>query len=204
MLAHHTVKEKGLKIMSTSIVSSFPIIVKGKKMNNEQDRFFLALFLVVAISVIAAVIYLTQIKDEPLPELESNPITVKEIIYEETSEIEVKEEPPILSDEDLMAVVVMAEAGNQDMLGKVAVATTILNRCDLWGLTVETVINQPNQYATKYHGTITEDCYRAVEIAQENRDLFPETMIFFRTKHYHSFGEPYEQIGDHYFSLTED
>lgn len=150
---------------------------------------------------IASYIALHPEEDDPLPELHSEPI--QETVNEEVV-IEQKAEPHIiLSDDDLMAMVVMAEAGNQDMLGKTAVAAVILNRCDYLGLTVECVVSAPNQFSYPYTGEVTEDCYRAVEIAKENRDLFPKTMMYFRNKRYHSFGVPYQQIGDHYFSLKE-
>ena len=103
----------------------------------------------------------------------------------------------------LIAMVVMSEAGNQDMLGKCAVASVVLNRCDYFGLTVESVVKAKGQFSFPYYGTVSEDCYRAVEIAEQNRDLFPATMLYFRNTHYHNFGIPYEQIGDHYFSLIE-
>lgn len=197
--------QKGLITMSNTILSRFPREVK--KMDNDQDRFFIAILATMFIAIIAAVIYLTRIDNEPLPELKSKPIETaeKEVIYEEVSEIVAKKQPsePVLSDEEIMARVVMAEAGNQELLGKVAVAAVILNRCDMWGLTVETVVSQPNQFAYPYEGEVSEECYRAVEIALENRDLFDLTMIYFRNKHYHAFGTPYMQIDDHYFSLSE-
>lgn len=151
-----------------------------------------------------SIIYLNT-HSEDVPTLKGEPIpAVEEIEIQEEEPEPAEEKHIILSDEDMMAQVVMAESGNQDMLGKVAVATTILNRCDYFGMTVESVITEPNQYSYPYYGTVSEDCYRAVEIAQQNRDLFPSNMLYFRTFKYHSFGTPYEQIGDHYFSLKED
>lgn len=107
-------------------------------------------------------------------------------------------------DIEILANTVMAEAGNQPMVGKVAVATTILNRSEIWGKSIYSVVTQKNQYAYPYKGKVDDECYEAVEIAIKNRNLFPRKMIYFRTKHYHSFGSPYIQIGDHYFSLEED
>ena len=98
----------------------------------------------------------------------------------------------------------MAEAGNQPMVGKVAVATTILNRSEIWGKSIYSVVTQKNQYAYPYKGKVDDECYEAVDIAIKNRNLFSRKMLYFRTGHYHSFGSPYIQIGDHYFSLEED
>ena len=163
---------------------------------------WLALILV---TVGCAVIYIFTNPEEPIQTLTTTPIVTAQEVIEEVEEVPEEEEPkaPIMSDADIIAMVVMAEAGNQDMLGKVAVATVVLNRVDYFGTTVEAVVNEPNQFSYPYYGTVSDECYRAVEIAEENRDLFPETMMYFRNTKYHTFGTPYEQIGDHYFSLRE-
>ena len=140
---------------------------------------------------------------QPIEEIEEpveEPEEITQEVIEEEPEVYVK-----MTDDDIIAAVVMSEAGNQDLLGKTAVAATILNRADYFGITIEQVVTAKNQYSYPYTGVITSECYRAVEIARENRDLFPETMMYFKTKSYHTFGEPYEQIGDHFFSyLKED
>lgn len=100
----------------------------------------------------------------------------------------------------IIATIVQAEAGNQEMVGKVAVAMTVLNRSSLWKKSIYEVATQKNQYCYPYYGKVSDDCYKAVDIAIKNRSLFPNNMVYFRTKHYHTFGEPYMQIGDHYFS----
>lgn len=105
---------------------------------------------------------------------------------------------------ELIARVCMSEAGYEPFIGKVAVAMTILNRCDNWGQTTEQVVYSPNQYCTKNNGAINEECYSAVAFAIENRDIFPSDMMYFRNKHYHTFGKPYMQIGAHYFSTQGD
>ena len=104
-------------------------------------------------------------------------------------------------DIEIIATIVAAEAGNQEMVGKVAVAMVVLNRASIWNKSIYAVATQKNQFAYPYYGKVSDDCYKAVDIAIKNRSLFPENMVYFRTKHYHSFGEPYMQIGDHYFSL---
>lgn len=140
-----------------------------------------------------------ELKGEPIQKI----VEIEKVVAE--AEPEPEKEPVIhLTDDDIIAAIVMSESGNQDMLGKVAVATTVLNRSDYFGLTIEQVANAKNAYSYPYYGVITADCYRAVEIARENRDLFPSTMMWFKTKDYHDFGTPYMQIGDHYFSQLED
>lgn len=103
---------------------------------------------------------------------------------------------------DLIARVCMSEACNEPFMGKVAVAMTVLNRCDNWNMTTESVVYQPHQYWTGNNGIPTEECYSAVAFAIENRDIFPSNMMYFRNKHYHTFGTPYTVIGNHYFSTN--
>lgn len=99
---------------------------------------------------------------------------------------------------DEMAKAVMGESGSEPLVGKVAVAATILNRMEYYNQTVYQALEAYDAYP--YYGVVTEECYRAVELAMENRDLFPRDMMYFRTEHYHNFGVPYVQIGNHYFS----
>ena len=192
--------------MPTSIISNFPQKV-NKRMNDREDLRFVvwivALLLVVAgLSIFYVATKQTNedfiLKAEPIKQ-----VTSAQIIEEVTETEEEEPKAPILSDQELIAMVVMSEAGNQDMLGKVAVASVVLNRCDYFGLTVESVVKAKGQFSFPYYGTVTDECYRAVEIAEHSRDLFPATMLYFRNTKYHDFGIPYEKIGDHYFSLIE-
>lgn len=169
------------------------------------DRSFDILFWVFVIFVaVGTILFINSVQkpvEEPhIQELQVIPIEEPEptAVYEEVEIIEVK--AAVLTDEELISKVVYAEANNQSMLGKVAVASVVLNRCDLYNQTVETVINSPNQFAEYEWCPVTEENLRAVEIAMTCRDLFPSDMAYFRAEHYHSYGEPFEQIGDHYFS----
>lgn len=165
------------------------------------------MFALLLVTAGVAIIYVMT-HEEQLPTLDATPIVTAEEVEEVVEKLP-EEEPEVVntphkSDADIIAMVVMAEAGNQDMLGKVAVATVVLNRVDYFGTTVEAVVNEPNQFSYPYYGTVSEECYRAVQIAEQCRDLFPETMFYFRNTHYHDFGIPYEKFGDHYFSLREE
>lgn len=142
-----------------------------------------------------------ELTSEPIQTIDVAPETEVEPIetVNELAELPTHPSTPFYDDDELIAMVVHAEAGGEKLIGKVAVAAVILNRCDYYGLTVESVVYAKNQFAMA--DTYSEEDLRAVEIAQENRDLFPEDMVYFRNKHYHSFGEPYVVIGNHYFSL---
>ena len=193
--------------MPTSIISNFPQKV-NKRMNDREDLRFVV-WIVALLLVVAGLSVLYISTREPKEDfvLKAEPIkqvTSAQIIEEVTETEEEEPKAPILSDQELIARVVMSEAGNQDMLGKVAVASVVLNRCDYFGLTVESVVKAKGQFSFPYYGTVTDECYRAVEIAEHSRDLFPATMLYFRNTKYHDFGIPYEQIGDHYFSLIEE
>lgn len=131
--------------------------------------------------------------------VEAYPIVIEEEEVEVLQEIVQCESH---TDIDVIAEVVEGEAGNQEMIGKVAVAMTMLNRMDRTGRSAESIaIEAYNAYP--YYGPVSAESYRAVEIAMENRDLFPDDMMYFRAGNYHDFGVPYMQIQDHYFSTKE-
>lgn len=103
----------------------------------------------------------------------------------------------------LLLRVCMSEAGNQPLEGKIAVVETVLNRVDMGKGTIEEVITAKRQYSTADNGEPNKECYEAVDKALSG-DMYPDTMLYFRTEHFHTFGIPYEKIGDHYFSLEEE
>lgn len=110
---------------------------------------------------------------------------------------------------ELLALVIQAEAGNQDELGKRYVADVVMNRVNSKAFpdTIREVIYQKNpvQFACVYDGaldragyTITEDCFKIAEEeywSQQNTEI-----VYFRTQRYHNSGHPAFKYGDHYFS----
>lgn len=145
-----------------------------------------------------------ELKAEPIKQIvEVIPIEI-EVVEEDPEPIPEPEPVVHLTDDDIMAAVVMAEAGDQVMIGKVAVAITILNRCDFFDASVESIVTAPNQYSYPCTGVITEECYEAVRIARENRNLFPKGMMWFLPSGYPRYGHPYLQIQGHYFSYLTD
>ena len=210
-MPHSTGILRGVK--QKAVGRLFPIIPqKGEEMKDSKSdiieySIFILIFTVVF--VLATLIFnkLYPVEEE-LEDLKAEPIreeTYEELIQEDVVVIvdqapEVKE--PILTDSELIAMVVHAEAGNQPMIGRVAVASVVLNRCDYWGLTVESVVYAKNQFVIA--NSYTESDMRAVEIAMNNRDLFPDNLLYFRAGDYHLFGEPWEHIGDHYFTLAKE
>ena len=107
---------------------------------------------------------------------------------------------------ELLCRVCMSECGGkygEPLQGKIAVVETILNRVDMgWG-TIEEVVTEPYQYSMADNGEPDETVYEAVDIALIGSGMFPDNMVYFRTDYYHSFGEPFMQLGAHYFSLEK-
>ena len=103
---------------------------------------------------------------------------------------------------DLMAQLVWHEAGNQDMVGKMLVADTVLNRVEdeRFPNTVEEVIFQKGQFTTaKVLGRIEPpiDCYGAV-LSEIDGERYNTEVIFFGRAY--GCGKPLFQHQDHCFS----
>lgn len=105
-------------------------------------------------------------------------IEIKELTYTEDPTEEEIEEEIRFGEMELIAQLVMAEAGNQDLTGKRYVVDVVLNRVDSDDFpdTVEEVIFQENQFSVIENGafdeagwTITEECYEAVKLEYEER-----------------------------------
>ena len=192
--------------MSKSIISKFP----SNDNNNMYDgrrgpQYFVPMAIIITLLLIgffwlgSLMISIPDYFGE-MEELKGEPIP--KVIEVEEKEVEPEPEKELvihLTDDDILAAVAMSEAGNQDLLGKAFVILTVLNRCDYYGLTVEEVVNAPNQYSYPYYGIITAECYEAVGLARNYREIAPDIM-WFRTKNYHNIGTPAFQWGDHYFS----
>lgn len=113
-------------------------------------------------------------------------------------------------DIDLMARVVMSEAGNQPDDCKEAVATVILNRLasPRYPVSLKEVIYQANQFSTANNGDPTRECYLAVYSALTwfgtEYAVVPKSCYYFRSGHYHSWALNYKKFGDLYFSLPNN
>lgn len=123
-----------------------------------------------------------------------------DVFYQETPRYVATEE-----ERELLAEIIMYEAEGEPDDGKQAVGSVVINRVlsPLFPDTIEEVIYQKNQFATiTGTKTPTPECYTAADAALMYEG-FPPDMFYFRANHYHGFGKPYCQIGNHYFS-TED
>lgn len=108
---------------------------------------------------------------------------------------------------ELLALVVEAEAGNQDLTGKRLVVDVVLNRvdCPLFPDTITEVLEQENQFTTMWNGAVEkagwnmhEDDYKAVmmEIVGPRLDT---DIMYFTAGSYNKSCTPAYIHGDHYF-----
>lgn len=143
---------------------------------------------------------------EPEPDLPANPWQENYILPVIIEEPE-PEEPGYTAEDFLVGSIVEAEAGNEPEEGQRAVACTVFNRKEHkeFPNSTEGVVYQKGQYETVSNGAIysvsvDEDTLRLVREERENRS-YPK-VLYFRTKHYFSFGTPLYKIGHHYFSTN--
>lgn len=106
-------------------------------------------------------------------------------------------------DIDEMALVVMSEANAEPMVGKVAVAATILNRARIFDMTIHEVIHTPNAYSSHWKGKVSQECYDAVAMSIQCPTLFPDDMVYFQQSSFPKWGDEYLQIGAHYFGTVK-
>ena len=152
-------------------------------------------------------------KAEPVEIVETQPIEPTESIAAVESSTEDEQEEILEEIRDgeieLLALVIYAEAGNQDELGKRYVADVVMNRVnsEYFPDTVEEVVYQRNpvQFACAFDGAldkagynITEDCFRIAE--EEYWNQRDTEIVYFRTRKYHGSGRKKFKHGDHYFS----
>ena len=91
---------------------------------------------------------------------------------------------------ELIWGVVAAEARGDTLDGMIAVAQTIKDRGDLWGMSYEEVVLAKGQYAEPYLGTISDEVKLAVELVFDCGYRVSDKPI----THFHSCGidnEPY-------------
>lgn len=163
---------------------------------------FLALMLYLNKNVQSDVENLNQAKDTVAPE---HYYIIDTVIPDEQEEIR---NEIFYGELEELAILVQAEAGNQDELGKRYVADCVLNRLDSdkFPDRLHDVIFQlnPIQFSStidsnyaKAEWTVTEDCFQIA--LDEYADRTNSEIKYFRTERYGD-GIPAFKYGDHYFS----
>ena len=106
---------------------------------------------------------------------------------------------------NLIAHMVQAEAGNQCEEGMRLVIDCVLNRVgsEYFPDTATDVILAPGQFAVVENGAIqkaqpTDEIYDLIR--QELNERTNYDVIYFTAGGYNPSGEPWAQVGDHYFS----
>lgn len=149
------------------------------------------------------------VQPEAKPVSENSTQIVNYYISANTAIITQTEETAALIPEDddleLLAACVEAEAGNQSLYGKRLVADVILNRVDsdVFPDTISGVISQPGQFSVYSNGILqktepSEESYTAIYMELEERS-YP-SLMFFNCGGFLPYGEPWRQVGAHYFS----
>ena len=149
------------------------------------------------------------VQPEANPVSENSTQIVNYYISANTAIITQTEETAALIPEDddleLLAACVEAEAGNQSLYGKRLVADVILNRVDsdVFPDTISGVISQPGQFSVYSNGVLqktepSEETYTAIYMELEERS-YP-SLMFFNCGGFLPYGEPWRQVGAHYFS----
>jgi hypothetical protein len=144
---------------------------------------------------------ITNLEKEILPEL------VPPLILDEFEE-------PKLSDTysaediDLLARMTLAEAEGESEEGKRLVVDTILNRVDSPSFpnSIRGVIYEKHQFTSINNGRMDRmiaDKYIINLVKEEIDNRTDKSVIFFRTKRYHSCGVALFKCGNHYFSREE-
>lgn len=144
-------------------------------------------------------------KTEVIDEMSTRPIIeVETLVWEEITEEDLEEEIRF-GEMELIAQLVQAEAGNQDLTGKRYVVDVVLNRVDSeeFPNTVEEVIFQENQFSVIKNGAfdeaawnMTEEVYEAVLLGYEER-LNYDILYFGREKS--KYATQHFKYQDHWF-----
>lgn len=141
--------------------------------------------------------------------MEETRLSGAEIYLQEMSEDEPSGGYLVTFEMAMLAQLVQAEAGNQDLKGKRLVADVVLNRVDSerFPNTVEEVIFQKNpvQFGVTVDGAfektkseVSEECFEAVRMEWEREARLDKEVLYFNTVHENG-NNPFKH-GDHWFS----
>lgn len=155
----------------------------------------------------------TEQKEQPARQdtlyIEETRLSGTEIYLQEMSQNEPSGGYLVTSEMVMLAQLVQAEAGNQDLTGKRLVADVVLNRVDSerFPNAVEEVIFQKNpvQFGVtvdgafeRVGGDIPEECFEAARMEWERETRLDKEALYFNTVHENG-KNPFKH-GDHWFS----
>ena len=129
--------------------------------------------------------------------IEAEPEIITETIY-------VPYEEPFyrnLTDEDIYYLkdMAMREASGESVIGQAMVMYVVINRAEAYGQSIKEVCESDAFKSSRCMSgkTPNENCNKALELITEGWMPKP---LYFRAGHYHNFGTPLYQVGNHYFS----
>ena len=106
---------------------------------------------------------------------------------------------------EMLAQLIEAEAGNQDLTGKILVGDVVMNRCHRWSMSVKEVIFMDYQFACVKDGGfdeagwhISQESFEAAERAYTGNGMDDE-ILFFTAGGFNEYCIPGYKYGDHYF-----
>lgn len=135
---------------------------------------------------------------------------VIELNYYEPTEEDIAEET-YWDELEMLAQIVEAEAGGEDLAGKRLVVDVVLNRVDspLFPDTISEVIAQDKQFSSYTNGAfddagwrMQQDDYDAV-LMEVTGTRLDSDIYYFTAGDYNPSGEPAYQHGNHYFSYLK-
>lgn len=131
--------------------------------------------------------------------IETEPEVVTEVVY-------VPYEEPFyrnLTDEDVYYLkdIAMREAEGEDVIGQVMVMYTVICRAEAFNQSIKEVCESSAFESSAFRSGITpnENCNQALSLIEDGWTPKP---LYFRAGHYHSFGTPLYQVGNHFYSTT--
>ena len=117
----------------------------------------------------------------------------------------------------ILATLIRLECGGSSYETQMAVASVVVNRMNLWGLSLRQAVFQKNVFSpaslidqetghSYYNPPKTgayAQCWQVVDDICANGPTIPYYVIYFRSGHYHSWAIPYAKIGSLYFSYVD-
>ena len=145
-----------------------------------------------------------QFKEEPEPTviteyrvIEAEPEIITEVVY-------VPYEEPFyrnLTEEDCYYLkdMAMREASGESVIGQAMVMYVVINRAEAFNQSIKQVCESKAFESSKGMSgkTPNDNCKEALALIEEGWVPKP---LYFRASHYHAFGTPLYQVGNHYFS----
>ena len=158
------------------------------KKNRIAQKFrtvYILLAMLIALTITASIIIISQL--DKITVLSEDILNTEQLANQEQKDVVSEDFAPCgytltAEERELIERVVSAEARGEDLQGQMAVAQTILDRSELWNMTVTEVLTAPDQYAKPYQGEISDATKLAVaNVFDGGIRVFQEPVTHFYT-----------------------